>query len=213
MIGNIRNIYCVGRNYRAHAAELGNDVPEQPMLFCKPTHALVPMDGREVVLPSGSGEIHHEAELVILIDKPYSGGSDPDDLIGGMALGLDLTLRDVQSELKKKGHPWLAAKGFIRSAPITGFRPFPGVRALAERDFILLKNGKEAQRGNVSRMIFSLRDIIDFTAAHFGLGPGDIIFTGTPEGVAPVADGDRLELLWGDETWGSVRVKLSSSDE
>lgn len=208
MIDHIRNIYCIGRNYRAHAAELGNEVPKQPMLFGKPTHALVPMDGREIALPSGRGEIHHEAEIVIHIAKPYTPGSEPDELIGEMALGLDLTLRDVQSELKAKGHPWLAAKGFLRSAPITGFRPFPGVRALADRDFVLLKNGQPVQRGNASRMIFDLRRIIDFTAAHFGLGRGDVIFTGTPEGVGPVADGDRLQLFWGEEEWGSCRVKL-----
>jgi len=204
----IRNIYCIGRNYRAHAAELGNDVPEEPMVFLKPTHALVPMDGRDILLPGGRGEIHYEAELVVRIAKPCTPGCHPDDVIDRMALGVDFTLRDVQSGLKAKGHPWLAAKGFLGSAPLTAFRPFPGIGNLLTTDFVLLKNGRQAQAGNVSRMIFDLRKLIDFISLHYGLGPGDILFTGTPEGVGPVDDGDRLELLWGNEVWGECSVRL-----
>lgn len=209
MMEQIRNIYCIGRNYKAHAAEMGNAIPEQPMLFGKPTHALIEMNGGDITLPGGRGEIHYEAELVVHIARPYEPGIDVDDLIDYYALGIDLTLRDVQSELKKKGYPWLAAKGFRYSAPLTGFHPFPGVSALQATDFTLLKNGVEVQRGNTNNMIFDLQVIVDFTARHFGLGQGDIIYTGTPEGVGPITDGDRLELFMATTSWGAATFHLN----
>lgn len=205
---DIRNVYCVGRNYGLHAAELGNAVPEQPMLFSKPTHALIPLDGGDILLPGSRGEVHYEMEIVIRIGRPYERGIRADELVDGVALGIDFTLRDVQSELKKKGYPWLAAKGFRHSAPITEFRPFAGIEALGLKEFVLLKNGAEAQRGNANDMIFKLQTIIDFCAEHFGLGQGDAIFTGTPAGVGPVADGDRFALQFGSETWGEGVVRL-----
>jgi fumarylpyruvate hydrolase len=209
MFEQIRNIYCIGRNYRAHAAELGNAVPEQPMLFGKPTHALIGMDGGDISLPGGRGEIHYEAELVLHVARPYEPGIKVDELIDQYALGIDFTLRDVQAELKKKGHPWLAAKGFRNSAPITAFQPFPGASAVQATDFTLLKNGEEVQRGNSSQMIFDMQVIVDFTARHFGLGKGDILFTGTPEGVGSVADGDRLELFLDSVSWGAGTIRLN----
>lgn len=205
---DIRNVYCVGRNYGLHAAELGNAVPEQPMLFSKPTHALIALDGGDILLPGSRGEVHYEMEIVIRIGRPYEKGIRADELVDGVALGIDFTLRDVQSELKKKGYPWLAAKGFRHSAPITPFRPFAGTEALGLKEFVLLKNGAEAQRGNANDMIFKLQTIIDFCAEHFGLGQGDAIFTGTPAGVGPVADGDRFTLQFGSETWGEGVVRL-----
>ncbi|MFK7695252.1 fumarylacetoacetate hydrolase family protein [Paenibacillus sp. HJGM_3] len=211
MLKQTRNVYCVGRNYRAHAAEMGNAVPEQPMLFGKPTHALVEMDGRHIVLPGAQGSVHYEAELVVHIARPYESGIRVDEMVDQYALGLDLTLRDVQDTLKKKGYPWLAAKGFLHSAPLTAFRPFPGVAALQQADFTLRKNGIEAQRGNVKNMIFDLQTLVDFTARHYGLGPGDVLFTGTPEGVGALADGDRLELLWDEQSWGACSIRLEGS--
>ncbi|TMV48473.1 fumarylacetoacetate hydrolase family protein [Paenibacillus mesophilus] len=205
---DIRNIYCVGRNYGLHAAELGNAVPEQPMLFSKPTHSLIALDGGEIRLPGSRGEVHYEMEIVIRIGRPYEKGIRVDELVDGVALGIDFTLRDVQSELKKKGYPWLAAKGFRHSAPITAFRPFGGTEALGSKEFVLLKNGSEAQRGNANDMIFNLQTIVDFCAEHFGLGLGDAIFTGTPAGVGQVADGDRFVLQFGSETWGEGVVRL-----
>lgn len=206
MFANVRNIYCVGRNYRAHAEELGNEVPEEPMLFTKPTHALVPLDGRTVGMPQNSGSIHYETELVIRISRSYEPGLRADELVDGLAFGIDFTLRDVQSAVKKKGQPWLPAKGFLNSAPLSAFRPFPGVELLAEKEFALLKNGAEAQRGNVRNMIFDLQTILDFVGTRYGLGEGDIVFTGTPEGVGPVAAGDRLEIVWGEEPVGSIVI-------
>ncbi|MDF2663938.1 MAG: fumarylacetoacetate hydrolase [Paenibacillus sp.] len=206
---NIRNVYCVGRNYGLHAAELGNAVPEQPMLFSKPTHSLIPLDGGDILLPGSRGEVHYEMEIVIRIGRSYEKGIRADELVDGVALGIDFTLRDVQSELKKKGYPWLAAKGFRHSAPITAFHSFEGTEALGLKEFVLLKNGSEAQRGNANDMIFNLQTIIDFCAEHFGLGQGDVIFTGTPAGVGPVADGDRFTLQFGSETWGEGVVRLA----
>ncbi|NEW08761.1 fumarylacetoacetate hydrolase family protein [Paenibacillus sp. SYP-B3998] len=203
----IRNIYCVGRNYRAHAAELGNDVPDQPMIFTKPTHALVELNGGDLTLPGNLGEIHYEAELVLHITKPYTLESSVDDIVGQYALGIDFTLRDVQNVIKKKGQPWLPAKGFLGSAPISKFRPFPGAAALVLTNFQLLQNGNVVQNGNISNMIFDLQTIVDYIAKHYGLGVGDIIYTGTPEGVGPVHNGDRLELLWGEEVVGAGTIK------
>lgn len=205
---DIRNIYCIGRNYRLHAAELGNEVPDMPMVFMKPTHALVPMNGQAIPLPGDRGEIHYEAELVLQIARAYENGMRVDDLVERMALGIDFTLRDVQSELKKKGQPWLPAKGFLRSAPITDFITFPGTEAVGANDFSLVKNGREVQRGNCREMIFNLQQMIDFCAHHYGLGAGDILYTGTPAGVGPVADGDKLELLWGEDILGSCSITL-----
>ncbi|MCY9662563.1 fumarylacetoacetate hydrolase family protein [Paenibacillus chondroitinus] len=205
---DIRNIYCVGRNYRAHAAELGNDVPDQPMIFTKPTHALADMSGGELKLPGDQGEIHYEAELVLHIAKPYREGIQVDEIVDKYALGIDFTLRDVQSVIKKKGQPWLPAKGFLKSAPLTEFRPFPGTSKLTEENFQLRQNGQVVQNGNISNMIFDLQTIIDFIAKHYGLGVGDIIYTGTPEGVGPVNNGDILELTWGEEVFGAVTIRV-----
>jgi fumarylpyruvate hydrolase len=207
-MNQIRNIYCVGRNYRLHAEELGNAVPTSPFLFSKPTHALVQADGKAIMLPGNQGEVHYETELVLHIACSYEPGMKVEDIVDKMALGIDFTLRDVQSELKKKSHPWLRAKGFPNSALLTSFHAFPGVAACQETDFALVKNGEQVQQGNTRDMLFDMQTIIEFTAEHFGLGEGDIIYTGTPAGVGPVADGDKLELLWGEDVWGTCTIKL-----
>ncbi|GIP38060.1 fumarylacetoacetate hydrolase [Paenibacillus sp. J31TS4] len=202
------NIYCIGRNYAQHAAELGNAVPEKPMVFMKPTHALLPMDGGTAVLPAGRGEIHYEAELVLRVGRAYEKGMTVDELVDRFAIGLDLTLRDVQSELKSKGHPWLEAKGFRNSAPLGPFRPYPGTEAFRETAFRLEKNGETVQRGTAAEMIFSPQQLVDYVAAQYGLGEGDLIFTGTPAGVGGLADGDRLELFWGTESAGCLTISM-----
>lgn len=206
MMKEIRNVYCVGRNYKLHAEELGNAVPEQPMIFMKPSHAVVPMNGDVLNLPLDRGELHYEAELVLQLGSHYEPGMSLAESISGFAFGIDFTLRDVQSVIKQKGHPWTAAKGFKNSAPITPFLPFPGMEALLQHDFTLLKNGQVVQRGNLSNLIFSLQVVADYIAEHYGLGAGDIIFTGTPEGVGPTVRGDILELQWGNESQGSCRI-------
>ncbi|HET6872844.1 MAG TPA: fumarylacetoacetate hydrolase family protein [Sporolactobacillaceae bacterium] len=205
---NIRNIFCVGRNYADHAKELNNEVPTSPFLFSKPTHALVEANGQPIPMPKNSGAIHYETELVLHISKPYEKGMKVDDLVDKMALGIDFTLRDVQTELKKKSHPWLRAKGFKNSAVLTRFIDFPGFEACKQVDFALIKNGEEVQHGNIKDMIFDLQILIDFTGEHFGLGPGDIIYTGTPAGVGPTEDGDHFVLSWGHETLGEFSTEL-----
>lgn len=202
----ISNIYCVGRNYRAHAEELGNAVPKEPMIFMKPTHAAVSMNEGGLELPGDRGEIHFETELVLRIARDYKPGMKVDELVDVMAFGIDFTLRDVQSELKKQGQPWTAAKGFRSSAPLTPYVAFPGVDELAERDFTLTRNGVLVQQGNVKNMIFPLQQIVDYIAERYGLGEGDLVFTGTPEGVGPVFAGDQLEIAYGDDVLGRCEV-------
>lgn len=204
----IHNIFCVGRNYALHAKELNNEVPTAPFLFSKPSHSLVYAEGQDLLLPGNRGIIHYEAELVIHVSKEYQKGMKIDELVGRFSLGIDFTLRDVQGELKKKGYPWLLAKGFPGSALLCQFREFPGVEECQKIDFSLFKNNERVQRGNIKDMIFDLQTIVDFTAEHFGLGPGDIIYTGTPAGVGTISDGDHLSLHWGDEAIGECRIKL-----
>ncbi|MDQ0115081.1 fumarylacetoacetate hydrolase family protein [Paenibacillus harenae] len=205
---DIRNIYCIGRNYRLHALELGNAVPTSPMVFTKPTHALIPMEGNVVELPSNVGEVHFELEIVLRIGRDYVPGIKADDIISGMTLGLDLTLRDVQSKIKAKGEPWLPAKGFKGSAPLGAWFEYLGQDALEQQTFTLIRSGQEAQRGQAADMIFDVAALIEFIGTHYGLGAGDIIYTGTPAGVAALADGDTLEAYWGDQKFGSCVVKL-----
>ncbi|HBN08782.1 MAG TPA: fumarylacetoacetate hydrolase [Cyanobacteria bacterium UBA8530] len=194
-----KNVFCVGRNYRLHAEELGNEVPTEPLFFSKPTHSLVLADGKTISLPGDRGEVQHEIELVLRIGK--------EERIEAFALGIDFTLRELQAKLKKAGKPWLPAKGFKNSALLTPFRNINDLSDLRE-DFSLMKNGKEVQRGNRAEMIFPLERILLFCSENFGLGEGDLIFTGTPEGVGKVENGDRLVLRWGEEDWGSCITSL-----
>ena len=205
---NITNIYCVGRNFAMHAKELNNPVPSSPFLFLKPSHALVLANGEKVVLPKDKGVIRYETELVLKVSKSYERGIKVDELVDSMALGLDMTLVDVQNELKKKGQPWLLAKGFKNSAIITPFIPFPGVEECKKVNFSLEKNEEKVQVGNIKDMIFNLQTIVDFVGVEFGLDEGDIIFTGTPEGVGSVTNGDQLKLLWGKEILGECTIAL-----
>ncbi|WP_131923826.1 fumarylacetoacetate hydrolase family protein [Hazenella coriacea] len=205
---HFRNVYCVGRNYRLHAEELGNAVPSSPMIFSKPTHALVQANGKEIFLPNDQGEIHYEAEVVIHLSRSYKKGIQVAEIVDQMALGIDFTLRDIQSQLKAKGHPWLLAKGFPSSAVITDLHPFPGIDTCHNTHFSLQINGQQVQLGNMSDMLFDLQTIIDFCGVHLGLGEGDLIFTGTPAGVGKVNDGDHLQLLWGEKIWGDCVVRL-----
>lgn len=204
----ISNVYCVGRNYRLHAEELGNEVPSEPMIFLKPSHAVVSMNEGNLILPVDQGEVHYEAELVLRIGRRYEKGMTVDELVDVMALGIDFTLRDVQNVLKKKGHPWTAAKGFRHSAPITPYMAFPGMKETESEDFTLRKNSEIVQRGNVSDMIFSLQQIVDYIAEHYGLDEGDHIFTGTPAGVGAIYAGDKLELSYGDKMLASTEVAV-----
>lgn len=209
-MNSIRNIYCVGRNYIDHANELKNEVPTTPFLFSKPTHALVKANGQEIALPGDRGAVHFETELVIRVGRSYEKGIKLDELVDCMTVGIDFTLRDVQTELKRKSYPWLLAKGFPNSAVLSRFVDFPGEEECKRLNFALLKNGEQVQLGNIKNAIFDLQTIIEFSALHFGLGSGDIIFTGTPEGVGPVNEGDHLSLLLEKEVLGDCTIKFST---
>ncbi|WP_372635882.1 fumarylacetoacetate hydrolase family protein [Cohnella sp.] len=205
---DLRNIYCVGRNYRLHAAELGNEVPTSPMIFTKPTHSVAAMTGGELRLPGSQGSVHYESELVFAIGTPYEPGIRFDELVSAFTVGLDLTLRDVQDKLKAKGHPWLAAKGFRNSAVLGRWLAYPGAAEIESREFSLSINDREVQRGNVRDMVFDLQTLADFVGSYYGLGRGDLLFTGTPAGVGALADGDHLDARWNGESLGSVVARI-----
>ncbi|BBI34843.1 fumarylacetoacetate hydrolase family protein [Cohnella abietis] len=205
---DIRNIYCVGRNYRLHAAELGNEVPTSPMIFTKPSHAAMQMSDGDLILPGSRGSIHYEAELVFAVGTAYEPGIHLDELFSMFTVGLDLTLRDVQDGLKAKGHPWLPAKGFRNSAVLGSWKAFPGAAAITEHDFGLRINENEVQRGNASDMVFDLQQIVDFVGHNYGLGAGDLLFTGTPAGVGALNSGDKLDVWWNELSLGHSKVQL-----
>jgi fumarylpyruvate hydrolase len=187
----VRRIYCVGQNYAEHAREMGND-PErqQPFFFSKPADAVVP-SGATIPFPSRTEDLHHEVELVIALG---GGGADvaPEEaeaLIFGCAVGVDLTRRDLQAVAKKAGRPWDMAKGFDRSAPIGAILPGPVPAGAA---ITLDVNGSRRQAGVLSDMIWAPAEIVAILSSYVELAPGDLIFTGTPAGVARLERGDSV---------------------
>lgn len=196
---HVGKILCLGRNYLEHAKEMQAEVPTEPVVFLKPSTALL-ADGGVIRLPSFSRDVHHEVEIVVLISE---GGRDIPRAqalghVGGYAVGLDLTARDVQSEAKKKGLPWAVSKGFDTSAPVSQFVPRLRVSDPRQLQFSLSVNGTLRQRGSAADMIFPVDAVVSYLSTVFTLEPGDLIFTGTPEGVAAIAPGDRLEARLAD---------------
>ena len=178
----------------AHARELNNEVPSSPVFFMKPDSALV-ISNRPFFYPEFSRDVHHELEVVIRINR--LGRSIEEKYAGRyfneLGLGVDFTARDLQAEQKKKGLPWEIAKGFDYSAPISEFFPLSEFKDIHKLSFRLDLNGKTVQDGNTSLMIFSFEKIIAYVSRFMTLKTGDLIFTGTPAGVGPVAIHDRLE--------------------
>ncbi len=187
-------IICIGRNYVAHARELNNEVPERPIFFLKPPTALV-TSNRPFPYPSFSSEVHHELEVVIRISSKGKeiGGVEARGYYDQIGLGVDFTARDLQKQAKAKGLPWEPAKAFDHSAPLSELFPVSGFTDVHRLPFRLDLNGKTVQEGDTSLMIFSFEQIISHVSLFLTLEPGDLIFTGTPAGVGPVAPGDRLE--------------------
>lgn len=185
-------IICIGRNYTEHAQELGNEVPEQPVIFMKPDTAL--LKGQDFYIPEFSQDIHYELEVVLKISKggKYILKENAHKHFEDIALGIDFTARDLQSQLKAKGLPWELAKGFDGSAVVS---PFFNKAAfdLSQLRFQLHKNKTLVQEGNTQQMLFSPEDIIAFASQYFTLRVGDLIFTGTPKGVGQVVENDVLE--------------------
>lgn len=192
-------IICIGRNYLEHARELKNPVPQKPVFFLKPSTALV--NGNcTFKIPSFSNEIHYETELVFRMSKKGSRVLENQaiDCIDGIGIGLDFTARDLQQAAKEKGLPWEIAKAFDNSAPISEeMLPVSYFEDLQNIEFSLLKNGEKVQEGNSADMIFSIQRIIAYVSEFITLEPGDLVFTGTPEGVGRVAPGDILEAFIG----------------
>lgn len=189
----IGTMYCIGRNYARHAREMGVALPEFPVVFLKPPAAYV-ADGGIVRIPSFSNTLHHELELVVVVGS-YVAGISPAEAracIAGYAVGLDMTLRDVQQRAKNKGEPWASAKGFVSSAPISTVLP---AESVGERDSFGLSlwvNGELRQQGSTASMERTPEELLAHLSSVFTLRPGDCIFTGTPDGVGPVRPGDML---------------------
>lgn len=185
-------IFCIGRNYLAHIEELANEKPDQPLIFMKPSTALL-REEKPFFIPDFSNEIHFECEWVLRISQ-HGKAIAPKfalDYIDKMTLGIDFTARDLQTRAKEKSHPWELAKAFDHSAAIGDWQVFD--RELGYHEFTLHKNGELAQQGDTRHMMFSLPEIIAFLSRYFTLQKGDLIFTGTPAGVGPIQSGDLLE--------------------
>jgi 2-keto-4-pentenoate hydratase/2-oxohepta-3-ene-1,7-dioic acid hydratase in catechol pathway len=201
-------IICIGRNYVAHAKELNNEVPASPVFFMKPDSALV-ISNRPFFYPDFSRDVHHELEVVIKISRLGRSIEEryAHRYFNEVGLGVDFTARDLQAEQKKKGLPWEIAKGFDYSAPISEFFPVEKYKDLHNLSFRLDKNGKTVQDGSTSLMIFSFEKIISYVSRFMTLKTGDLIFTGTPAGVGPVAIDDRLEAYLEGEKLMDFPVK------
>ena len=201
-------IICIGRNYVAHARELNNEVPEKPVFFMKPDSALV-TSNRPFFYPDFSSDVHYELEVVIRINR--LGRSIEEKYahryFNELALGVDFTARDLQAEQKKKGLPWEIAKGFDYSAPVSEFYPLEKYGDIHDLSFRLDINGRTVQEGNTSLMIFSFEKVVAYVSRFMTLKTGDLIFTGTPAGVGPVAVNDRLEAFLEGEKLMDFPVK------
>jgi fumarylpyruvate hydrolase len=194
----VHRIYCVGRNYEEHAKEMGFTGREPPFFFMKPADAVVVVPAGETVslaYPSLTKNLHHEIELVVAIGK---GGrniaaADAHQHIFGYAVGLDMTRRDLQNDMKKQGRPWCIGKAFEQSAPIGPITPVAEAGGVEQAEIFLQVNGADRQRSHVSKLIWNIGETIEHLSAAWDLQPGDLIYSGTPEGVAAVVAGDTLE--------------------
>jgi 5-carboxymethyl-2-hydroxymuconate isomerase len=189
----VGKIVCLARNYSEHIRELGNEVPDRAVLFIKPASSLVG-DGGTVVIPSFSGECHHEVELAVLIGRRGRAISEEEalDYVAGYGVAIDMTLRDVQNELKAKGLPWELAKGFDTACPLSDFVPAKRIVDPHALEISLRVNGEVRQDSSTACMMRRVPAIIREVSAVFTLDEGDIILTGTPAGVGPVKRGDRM---------------------
>ena len=192
----VGKIVCVARNYAEHARELGNPVPEQAVLFIKPASSLL-ADGGSIVIPSYAQECHHEIELAVLIGR--AGKEIPReealDHVSAYGVALDMTLRDVQSQLKAKGLPWEIAKGFDTSCPLSTLVPADRISDPQQLHLQLTVNGEVRQDGTTAHMLRPVAQLISEASHYFTLEAGDLLLTGTPAGVGPVKSGDRLEAV------------------
>lgn len=189
----VGKIVCLGRNYVDHIRELGNQVPDRPVLFIKPASSIIGA-GEQVIIPPYSRECHHEVELAVLIGRRAKELSEESamEYVAGYGVAIDLTLRDVQDELKKKGLPWEVAKGFDTACPLSDFVPADQVADPHDLRLIMQVNGEVRQDGSTAWMMRRIPQILREITAVFTLDEGDVVLTGTPAGVSAVRSGDRL---------------------
>lgn len=206
----VHRIYCVGRNYVEHAKEMGDTGREPPFFFMKPADAVLPVASGstgEMLYPSMTSDLHHELELVVAVGKGGANiaAADAVQHVWGYAIGLDMTRRDLQGEAKKLGRPWETGKGFDASAPIGPIHPANG-KLMTSGEIQLNVNGAMRQKSDIGKLIWNIAETIEHLSKYFTLQPGDLIFTGTPAGVAAVQKGDLLE--GSIEGLGELRLKI-----
>ncbi len=201
-------IICIGRNYVEHAKELNNPVPTVPVIFMKPDTAIL-KDNKPFYHPDFSTDIHHEIEIVLKVCKEgkHIAEKFAANYYDEIGLGVDFTARDIQQKHKEKGLPWELAKAFDQSAPVSKFIPKSQFSDIYQLDFKLDVNGKTAQKGSTADLIFSFEKVIAFVSQYITLKKGDLIFTGTPEGVGKINIGDRLTAYLGDEKLLDFEIK------
>jgi 2-keto-4-pentenoate hydratase/2-oxohepta-3-ene-1,7-dioic acid hydratase in catechol pathway len=189
-------IIGVGRNYDEHIREMQSSRTKEPVLFLKPTSALHDIS-KPIPIPKDLGSVHHEIELAVCIAKTCSkiSADEAPEYTLGYGLALDLTLRDIQSKAKKEGLPWALAKGFDYSCPVSQFVPKDKIKNVDDLDLLLKVNGVAKQNGNTSNMLFKTGELIAYISRFFTLYEGDIVLTGTPSGVGPIKEGDKLEAV------------------
>ena len=199
---------CIGRNYVEHAKELGNEVPEEPVIFMKPKSALL-QTNMPFYYPAFTNELHYECEVVLRISKngKYISEATAQQYYDAISVGIDFTARDVQSELKKKGLPWEKAKAWDNSAVLGKWNNISADLDRKNIHFSMKKNGEIVQAGNTHDMIHSFDQIIAHVSNYFSLNIGDVIFTGTPKGVGECSVGDELEGFLGDESMFKIKVQ------
>jgi len=201
-------IFCVGRNYVAHAQELGNEVPDEPVIFMKPKSALLQAH-TPFYYPEFTNELHYECELVLRISKngKYIQERGASKYYDAITVGIDFTARDVQNELKEKGLPWEKAKAWDNSAVIGKWIPFANIKSKKDIGFSLKKNKEEVQKSNSGLMLHNFDRVVSYISNYFSVNIGDLIFTGTPAGVGECVVGDELEGFLDDESMFVVEIK------
>lgn len=201
-------IFCIGRNYAEHAKELGNEIPDEPVIFMKPNSAVL-QQNIPFYYPEFTNELHYECELVIKISKngKYINENNSRNYYEAITLGIDFTARDIQNELKKKGLPWEKAKAWDNSAVLGTWLPLKPNENCDDINFYMNKNGKTVQKGNSNQMIHNVDKIIAHISKYFSLNIGDLIFTGTPAGVGECVVGDELEGFYEEQSLFKLRVQ------
>ena len=201
------SIFCIGRNYVAHAQELGNEVPTSPIIFMKPSASLL-AEGKNFDIPSFTNDLHYEGELVLRVNKQGKNLKHVNvlDYCDAITVGIDFTARDLQAKLKEKGLPWEKAKAFDNAAILGEWHPLTSEILSGPIHYTLAKNGTTVQTGNSTLMIFPLDKILAGITEYFTIYPGDLIYTGTPAGVGPTAKGDVFEGFFEGQSVFSLKV-------